>query len=387
MPAKPLNSKETKMSALNELLTLPARKDNPHLKEWIDNAGRVVGVTCTYAPEEIICAAGLLPYRMEARGCADTDLADVYFHRFNCTFARSLLQAGLAGDYKFLDGFCVLNGCEQIRRLYEVWQKVVRTPYQYMVTIPHSISDAGLAWYREEIFNFKENLVGNFSGRLTEADLWRAIRVYNETRRLVQELYDLRKAENPPITGADAARIVLSAYIMPREKYNALLQEALKEIRKKKGISGYKARLLIGGAALDDPQLMELVEGQGGLIVSDTLCFGTRSFGTLIEESGDDALDAIAKHYYNRNPCPRMQNQFPSRLRYTQEMARGAKVDGVILERIVFCDSHGVDAPMLAERLEEQGIPTLVLEREYALSDVGRLRTRVEAFIERIARG
>ncbi|MEW6442282.1 MAG: 2-hydroxyacyl-CoA dehydratase family protein [bacterium] len=375
------------MSALNELLTLPARKDNPYLKEWMANAGRVVGVTCTYAPEEIIYAAGLLPYRMEARGCADTDLADVYFHRFNCTFARSLLQAGLAGDYKFLDGFCVLNGCEQIRRLYEVWQKAVRTPYQYMITIPHTISDAGLAWYREEISNFKENLVGNFSGRLTEGDLWHAIRVYNETRRLVQELYDLRKAENPPITGADAARIVLSAYIMPREKYNGLLREALKEIRARKGISGYKARLLIGGAALDDPQLMELVEGQGGMIVSDTLCFGTRNFGTLIEENGGNPLDAIAKHYYNRNPCPRMQKQFPSRLRYTEDMAKGAKVDGVILERIVFCDSHGVDAPMLAERLEEQGIPTLVLEREYALSDVGRLKTRVEAFLERIARG
>jgi benzoyl-CoA reductase subunit C len=378
--------KEDNMTALNELLRLPSRKDNPYLKDWIDNAGRVVGVTCTYAPEEVIYAAGLLPYRMEARGCEDTDLADVYLHRFNCTFVRSLLQAGLAGEYKFLDGFCVLNGCEQIRRLYEVWQKAVRTPYQYMITIPHTISDAGLAWYKEEIFNFKENLAANFSVRLTDDDLWRAIRVYNETRRLVQELYDLRKAENPPITGADAARILLSAYIMPRDKYNALLREALKEIKKKEGISGYKARLLIGGAALDDPQLMEVIEGQGGMIVSDTLCFGSRNFGTLVEEDGGNPLDAIAKHYYNRNPCPRMQKQFPSRLRYTEDVASGANVDGVVLERIVFCDSHGVDAPMLAESLEEQGIPTLVLEKEYALSDVGRLKTRVEAFLERIAR-
>jgi len=144
--------------------------------------------------------------------------------------------------------------------------------------------------------------------------------------------------------------------------------------------------LLIGGAALDDPQLMEVIEGQGEMIVADTLCFGSRNFGTLVEENGGSPLDAIAKHYYNRNPCPRMQKQFPSRLRYTEDTAKGAKVDGVVLERIVFCDTHGVDAPMLAEQLEEQGIPTLVLEREYALSDVGRLRTRVEAFLERIAR-
>jgi len=375
------------MSAFAELLALPSRGENPYLQEWKKEAGRVVGVTCTYAPEEIIAASGLLPYRMEARGVTDTGLADVYFHRFNCTFPRSVLQAGLAGEYDFLDGFCVLNGCEQIRRLYEVWEKHVNTDYQYMITIPHSISDAGLAWYKEEIFNFKEDLGKNFGIRCTNEDLWKAIKVYNESRRLVQELYALRKDDSVPITGSDAARLLFSAFIMPREKYNALLKEALEEIRSKDGTDDYKARILVGGAALDDPQLLEIIEGQGGMVVTDTLCFGSRSFGSLIEEDGDDPLHAIAKHYYNRNPCPRMLGQFKNRLGYTEEMAQGARVDGVILEKIVFCDSHGVDTTMLADGLEEKGMPAMVLEREYALSDLGRLKTRVEAFMERIARG
>ena len=43
-------------------------------------------------------------------------------------------------------------------------------------------------------------------------------------------------------------------------------------------------------------------------------------------------------------------------------------------------------AQMLAEELEPKGIPTLILEREYMLSDIGRLKTRIEAFMERIAR-
>jgi len=128
------------MTALEELKALPERSENPYIADWKSKGGRIVGYTCHYAPAEIIHAAGIFPYRMEARGCAETGLADVYYHRFNCTYSRCLLQEGLSGRYDFLDGLCFLNGCEQIRRMYEVWDKhVAATDYQYMVTLPHSI--------------------------------------------------------------------------------------------------------------------------------------------------------------------------------------------------------------------------------------------------------
>jgi benzoyl-CoA reductase subunit C len=372
------------MSALEELLTLPGRKENPYVKEWKARGGRVVGVTCSYAPEEIVYAAGLLPYRMEARGVTETGLADIYMHRFNCTYARCMLEAGLSGQYDFLDGFCFLNGCEQIRRIYEIWDKALNTDYLYMVTVPHSLSDAGLEWHREEIYNFKEKLMTDFGVRCTNADLENAIKVYNESRRMIEELYDLRKSKEVPVSGSDALRILLSAGIMPRDKYNSLLREALVEIREKKGDSAYKARLMVGGSALDDPQLLEIIEGLGGVVVTDSLCFGSRHFLNTVDEDGDP-LDAIAKRYYYHNPCPRMMGQVKSRLKFAEEMAASADVDGIILQRIVFCDSHGGDCVMLAEDLEKEGMPVLVLEREHMLSDVGRLKTRVEAFIERIA--
>jgi benzoyl-CoA reductase/2-hydroxyglutaryl-CoA dehydratase subunit BcrC/BadD/HgdB len=253
-----------------------------------------------------------------------------------------------------------------------------------MVTIPHSISDAGLKWYMEEIFNFKEKLASDFAVRCFDDDLRKAIKVYNESRRLVEELYELRKADAVPLTGAEAMRILLSASIMPRHTFNILLSDALKEIRSRKGITDYKARLMLGGAALDDPRLVEIIEDLGGMVVTDSLCYGSRHFGGMVEEVGDP-LKAIAKRYYGKNPCPRMMNEYKNRLNYTEEMARGAKVDGVILQKIVFCDNHGVDSPMIAEDLEANNIPVLILEREHMLSDVGRLRTRVEAFLERIA--
>lgn len=373
------------MKALEELTLLPNRRENPYLKEWKADGGRVVGFACGYVPEEIIQAAGLFPYRMEARGTMETGLADIYMHRFNCTFSRCLLQTALSGEYDFLNGFCLLNGCEQIRRLYEIWEKHLSTDYLFMVTVPHAVTDSGLKWYQEEISNFKENLAHKFGVRCSDQDLREAIRLYNESRRLIEELYELRKAEEIPISGAEATKILLSAGIMPREKFNQLLKEALDEIRRKPKITDYKARVMVGGSALDNPQLIEIIEGLGGMVVTDSLCFGSRHFLNQVEEDGDP-LEAIAKRYYFHNPCPRMMGEFKGRLRFTEEMAKGANVDGIILQKIVFCDNHAVESTMLAEELEPMNIPVMVLEREHMISDVGRLKTRIEAFMERIAR-
>jgi len=67
--------------------------------------------------------------------------------------------------------------------------------------------------------------------------------------------------------------------------------------------------------------------------------------------------------------------------------AKGAGVDGVILQAIKFCDLHGVENVLLQKALEKEGIPTLKLEREYGpLADTGRFRTRVQAFLEQMGR-
>jgi bzd-type benzoyl-CoA reductase N subunit len=371
------------MSALQELLALPDRRDNPYVKEWKDAGGRIVGLPCGYVPEELIYAAGLLPYRVECRGCTETDLADIYMHRFNCTYARCILQAGLSGEYDFLDGFCFLNGCEQIRRMYEIWDKHIGTNFMYMVTVPHTINEGGFKWYTEEIQNFREDLRTNFGKRLNDESLSEAIAVYNESRRLVEKLYDMRKAKDVPISGADAMRIILSAFHMPRAKYNELLREALDEIGNSGKKVEYKARLMVGGSAMDEPQLLEIIEELGGVVVTDSLCYGSKHFLDLVEEDGDP-FQAVAKRYYYHNPCPRMLGEYDNRLKFMEEMAKGADVDGVILQKIVFCDSHGCDNVMLSEDLEAMGMPVLTLEREYMLSDIGRFKTRIEAFMERI---
>ena len=375
-----------KKSALEELLDVKTGLENPYVKQWKDEGKRVVGYICTYAPEEVIYSFGMLPYRTGAIGCTSTDKADVYLHRFNCTYVRCLLQMGLEGKYDFLDGFCFLNGCEQLRRLYDIWHRKIGTKFTDMLTIPHVINEKRFEWYLDDIKKFAENMASVFGlGPINKEKLRNAIKVYNETRRLMQRLYDLRKKDAPPITGSEAMKIAIASFTMPKHIFNELMKEALEEIEKRPGISNYRARIMIGGSYMDDTFLIDLIEETGGLVVADNLCFGYRHFVDMVEEVGDP-LEAIARRYFWKNPCPRMQGEFDRRLNETKRIAKEANVDGIIFERIAFCDNHGAESVMESKFLEEEGIPTLVLEREYMPSDRGRLKTRIQAFIERIER-
>ena len=82
---------------------------NPYVEEWKKNNKKVIGYYCTYIPEELLHAAGLLPYRIRATGNEDTDLGDVYMVRFTCSFVRMTLDLALKGGYDFLDGLFILS--------------------------------------------------------------------------------------------------------------------------------------------------------------------------------------------------------------------------------------------------------------------------------------
>lgn len=357
--------------------------ENPYIKDWKDQGKKVLGYTCTYAPQELIHSASILPYRIRGITCTGTANADIYMSKFNCSFCRCVLELGLTGSYDFLDGICYLNGCDHIRRVYDNLIAHVKIPFKDFLPVPHIISDDGLEYYMEGINNFKNHIEEHFKVKITDEKLKNSIKVYNESRRLLEELYDLRKRNDPPVSGAQTLSILAASTAMQREQFNDMLESLLHELKNSGGIQDYDARLMIAGSEIDRPLLLKLIEDLGGLIVTDSLCFGTRQFKGLVEEEGDP-LESISRRYYTHNPCPRMIREYPSKLSQVKELIKESKVDGAIFERISFCDPHGVDNIMISKELEKMGIPTLVLERDYQIGDAGRFRTRVQAFLERI---
>jgi len=379
--------KAVKSEAIRPFLEAAETLVNPEVQQWRSEGGRAIGYFCSYAPEEVFTAAGLLPYRLRATGSTGTELADSYLSSINCSFTRHCFNMALQGRYGFLDGVVWLNTCDHVRRLYDNWKRKVDNPFLRIMSLPRKTGEPQVEWFRDEIAGLKEALEQHFGVSITDESLRDAIRVHNQTRRLQRQLYELRKADNPPITGAETLAVMVAGTAMPKDRYNRLLSALLGELKHSHGNSGHRARLMLVGGIVDDPGYIEVIEGQGGLVVTDSLCFGSRMAWADVDEGESDPLEALASCYLTKRPhCPRMFGEEFNRADYVRQMARDFRVDGIISERMVFCDQWTGEQYMLAQDSRRDGMPFLQLDREYVTAGIGQLRTRVQAFVETVGR-
>lgn len=361
---------------------------NPVLKDWKKQGGKIVGYFCSTVPEELITAAGLAPFRMRATGSTSTEQSDAYYSSINCSFPRHCFNLALTGEFEFLDGVICVNSCDHVRRIFDNWKRFVPgTPFIEVMSLPRKTEAAQVAWFRDEINLLRGKLEKHFGVKISDAKLWKAIKLHNETRRLQKKLYELRKQEKPPITGAESLAVMVAGTAMPKAQYNNMLRALLDELSGIEGPGDHRARLMIVGGILDDPAYVKVIEDQGGLIVTDSNCFGTRNMWIEVNESLKDPAEALARWYVAERPsCPRFYGEHDNRTKYVINMCREFKCDGVIAERLLFCDSWLVEHYMLGQDLKAVGIPMLKLDREYITGAVGQLRTRVQAFLETMGR-
>lgn len=375
------------MKILDELIQLSKNSLPSMLIDQKKQGRKVIGFFCSYIPEEIIYAGGMIPLRIRPTGGKETTTADAYMSRLNCTFVRSCLELMVKGSFDLLDGLVFTNSCDNIRRLYDILREKRPYPFLHFMSVPHKAdSEGAVNWYKEEVTHFKEKMENAFGIKISKESLKGTIDVYNETRSLLKKLYELRKEMNPPVTGAETLSVILCATASPKDQFNQLLRKLLEELSGRKGISHYRARLMIVGSEYDDPAYTKIIEDLGGLVVTDSLCLGSRYFWEPIKIE-KDVLEGLTKSYLSRPSCPRMSDRVMERATFIKKMIQDFKVDGVIFQKIRYCDLWGGEALYLQRIFEESGFPWLTLEREYTLSSIGQLKTRVQAFLERIERG
>jgi benzoyl-CoA reductase subunit C len=373
----------TNSEALEELTEAAEQIPNSAVRKWTQQQGRIMGYLCSAVPEEMFTAAGFLPFRVRATGSTGTELSDSYFSSINCSFVRHCFNMALLGEYDFLDGLVLVNSCDNVRRIYDHWTRQMKTPFVRIMSFPRKSDQPQVDWYQQELADLRAGMQEHFGVDISDDRLWEAIRLHNETRRLQRELYDLRRAAKPVISGADTLAVMVAGTAMPKAAYNQLLRDLLGDLKERDGISGHRARLMVLGSILDDPAYLRVIEDQGGLVVTDSTCFGSRIMWKDVTEQPSDPIQALAQYYVaDRHSCPRTFGDHERRAAFVRDMIRDFKVDGVIGERLAFCDQWGFAQYSIESDFKQDGIPYLSLEREYVLGGVGQLRTRVQAFLE-----
>ncbi|MFC1534962.1 2-hydroxyacyl-CoA dehydratase subunit D [Thermodesulfobacteriota bacterium] len=349
--------------------------------EWKKQGKKVIGIMSTYVPEEVIAAADMLPFRITGTWEESISHARVYRTESSCSYCNHVLESLLTGELEFLDGIVIGDIDQDLVRLWDIMKAKDLKPFCYSIHIPFVDSELNYQFLRDEIRRFIIALEDFGGSKITDEGLVSSIEIHNKTRDLLKKVYELRKREIPPLSGAEMLGITTTAMVMPKEEFNRELEALLPYLEERETkLNNVHPRLLITSEMLDNPAYMELVE-ESCLVAMDDMDTGSRYFNKLVDTTLDDPAYALARRYISRHGAPRMQF-WDRQVKQIIDWVEEYKIDGVLGFPHAWCYPQRYRMPYLSDKLKEKGIPNLSLEREYHLANAGQLRTRIGAFVE-----
>jgi benzoyl-CoA reductase/2-hydroxyglutaryl-CoA dehydratase subunit BcrC/BadD/HgdB len=349
---------------------------------YLKNQGNpVMGWSSIYTPEEIIYAAGIMPFRVTGESEPESIKARAILSGNICPYVLSCLEEGLQGTYDFMDGVVIVSTCDARRRLYDGWRLFAKTPFVHMIDLPRTITPESRGYFKNQFLLFKSAIEAQFKCKITEKCLMEAISLWNETRGLLNELQQIRKHKNPPVSGTEFLAVMKAGMSGDRKGFRDKLKDLLKGIDKKKETSSNKSlRVLITGSYLDQLSLVSLIEELGADVVCDDLSNGIKYFEGSVNINREP-IESLAEYYLQKSRHSLMADP-EERFKYLLELIKEYDVDAVIYFSLKFCDNNLIDFPYQKYRLQQHEIPVLALEGERALVNLHQIKTRVQAFIE-----
>ena len=367
--------------------------DNELVRKAQEDGGLAMGYTCFHIPEVLLNVDNCFSVRLRAPNTGSIDIATYYMSNYTCEFARALLERAIEGGYQFLDALIGVDACSMMNRSMEHFEILhVNDKPNFFVThtdMPYKITDYTLDSYiRQMRLRVLDRMTEVFGVDTSDAAIRKAVEEHNEVCRIISEISEMRKADNPVITGYEFHVLNLVTYCCPKALILPYLRETLAELKTRKPDkkSPFRARVAIVGSEIDDPSLTKLIEGCGALVVSDRYCFGSTPGREVIELTEDeDALTQICRHYMEVSECARyISDEKVLQRRVTADrLAKEFKAEGMIYEQMKYCDYWGFERALVSHVMhDEYGWPVLSIDRLYNNGNSGQLRTRVQAFVE-----
>lgn len=364
------------------------------IKELLDEktAGRkVIGSFCVFVPEEIVLAADATLIGLCTGADFATEEVDKLLPRNTCSLIKSAFGFKVGKVCPYIESANMIvgeNTCDGKKKSYEILKNLV--PNLYVMDLPQMKSDEGKALLKAEYLRFKE-AVEKLTGISIDATrLKKGIDIVNNKRKAIHRLSDLRKADPSPISGLDALLAnQVFFYDNPvrfTESVNKICDELKKRIEKKEGVFPKGTpRILLSGCPMAVPnwKLPWIIETSGAVIVGEESCVGERGTRNLTDDSGntvDELMEAIINRYFKVDCAIFTPN--PDRLDHIVEMVEKYQANGVVHYGLQFCQPYLMESMPVEKALEEKNIPTLRIDTDYSMEDVGQLKTRVEAFVE-----
>ncbi len=362
-----------------------------YAKAWKQaNGQQVVGSFPMNFPGELAHAAGTLPVILQESEDPITVGHGLIFP-FYCGYTRSMVDQAAKGDFAVLDAIMFGDHCVQLLGAADAVRMQLPDTRVIFFQLISSMNDPWTLGRSQETFGVLRAELEDFIGRPIEDEALRAsIRLFNRNRQLLRKLYDMRTAGKASLSARQIQHVVKSSMIMDKAEHTALLEQLISRIELSPGPQRSGVRLHLSGhfCQAPKPEILDMIEECGAIVVGDDLYHGFRYISTDVSDEGDP-VHALAEWYLARNtgvPCPtRVQNNVDWDAFLLNAMEK-ERAQGMIVLMAKFCEPHMYYYPEVKEAFEKRGVPHLLIETEHESMAIESLKTRVETFLEIVKR-
>lgn len=357
--------------------------DFPTVARWREMGRKVVGHFQVYFPEEIADAAGMLPLKI--RGAQlEAVRAESRFGSYLCSILKTSLELALSGRVE-LDMFVTHPICDAARNLAAVWGRNYAYPCQILYLPQNANSSYAGEYLRDEYDRLRMELEEISGKKVTNEALNRSIEVFNENRRLLRRLYDIKRDQPWLLSVEEAYVLVALGGLITRQEHNEYLNNLLPMIEARDTRKQDKIRVVFEGGFCEQPPLDLLkVISQSCYVVDDDLLIGLR---WILEDVaiGADPLMSLAHAYLEKSSYSPVQHDLrkPKEDMLVQRI-READAEAAIIAAAKMCEPGLDEQVTYAKTLDETGTPYILSEFEEKMTSFDQLQTQLETFAENI---
>ncbi|EHL07094.1 2-hydroxyglutaryl-CoA dehydratase, D-component [Desulfitobacterium hafniense DP7] len=361
------------------------------VKNLKEQGKKVAGVFCTYAPVELVLAAGAVPVGLCAFSDETIPEAEKVLPRNLCPLVKSSYGFAITDKCPYMFFSDLMIGettCDGKKKMYELLGEFKNL---HVMQLPQTQQDEASQelWY-QEVLRLKDRIEQDFGVTITEEGIKNAIKVKNEERKLLKEFYELSKSCPPPITGAEQLKVLYgSQFKFDPEAKNREIRETIDKVKadQAKGVENVSPtakRILITGCPLAGvtEKVVRAIEESGGVVVAYENCIGVKPVERLVDET-IDPYKALADRYLQIGCSVMTPN--PNRLDLLSRLVREFKVDGVVEMTLQACHTYNLETTQIRKHMQKEDMPFISVETDYSTSDAAQLKTRLAAFIEMLS--
>ena len=354
------------------------------LEKTLAAGKKAVGVLPAFCPEELVYAAGMLPFGIWG---ADRTVSESnrYFPAFYCSILHTALELGIRGELNGLSAVLIPACCDSLKGMVSNWKYAVPDiPFIHVSYAENRKLSAGITYTKSQYRKILGRLEEIAGCPVSDADIRAAVLVYSENRNALADFSRAAAKHPASVSPTRRCAVFKAGYFMDRQAHTALVRELTEALNALPAEAWSGLRVVTTGILSDAPGLLKILEDNQIAVVADQVLYESVTNGTWTRFT-PDPMEGIAQRLGMIEGSSLLYDPEKQRGRSLVELAKSTRADGVIWMMTKFCDPEEFDYVPVRQMLADAGIPLLTIETDRQMTDYGQARSAVEAFVERLS--